>query len=120
MEKNLASVILLLLLSACILSTAPISERIKIEAGMSLEDFAEVNNLKKEEAKVENAGDGAITYWDLDNDTRADVVIIIQPKANFNELRIYDYEKRVMLLAPVGKTSLKILSPPTYQAYAPT
>lgn len=117
MKKDLASMILLLLLSACILSTAPLSERIKIEVGMSLGDFVKVNNLKKEEAKVEKTDNAEITSWDLDNDTRADIVIIIQPKANFNEIRIYDYEERIVLLAPVGKTSLKILSPPTYQPY---
>jgi len=45
---------------------------------MSLQEFTEVNNLKIEEARVEKTDSlTETTSWDLNNDTGADVAIII-------------------------------------------
>jgi len=116
MRRFLLCIALLLLFSACLNSKISPAKGMKVEADMTVDEFIQVNNLKKEEAKVEKSDNDEITSWDLDNDKQIDVSIMIQPKESFNQIRIYDYEEKTMLVALVGRSSMKVLFIETYRA----
>lgn len=110
-KKIISLLFFVLLLSACI-NSSNFAGNFKYEVGMNINEFLAENNLDIKDAKIEKEDRVEIIIFDLENDNKADVIILKNTPQAFDNLIVYDYEKNIAYIFPVGKSSGKILTPP--------
>jgi hypothetical protein len=97
------------------------TENIIINVDMTMEEFLEINELSFESASQTSDrnkdGEKDLFIWDLNDDLEADVVVDFDESISegshgvtlgFHQILIYDYVKKEVWVAEVGKRSGRI------------
>jgi hypothetical protein len=111
----------MILVAGCVAGEVSTTENIVVNVEMTMEEFLEINGLSFESASQvsdrNNNGEADLFIWDLDDDLEADVVVDLDENISegshgitlgFNRILIYDYVKKEVWVAEVGKRSGRI------------